>query len=103
MNDDISDKTKDIIWKYLQLILFSTISEISNKNSFGETGEMFNNIGEDFIISIGDNKTRKLVVDRSSFDYGIAVHTNSIIDNTSKIIHIYFKLTSVYLQFCKSI
>lgn len=45
--EDISDNTRKTIWKYLQLILFSTISEISNKNSFGETSEMFNNIGEE--------------------------------------------------------
>jgi acetyltransferase EpsM len=45
----------------------------------------FKNIGEDFIVSIGDNRTRKRVVDRNSFSYGIAIHPKSIIDDTSKV------------------
>ena len=30
-NDNISDNTKNTLWKYLQLILFSTVSDIDNK------------------------------------------------------------------------
>jgi hypothetical protein len=45
--ENITENTRKTIWKYLQLILFSTISEISNKNTFGETSKMFDNIGEE--------------------------------------------------------
>jgi hypothetical protein len=45
--ENITDNTRKTIWKYLQLILFSTISEVSNKNTFGETSKMFDNIGEE--------------------------------------------------------
>ena len=41
---DISDKTKETIWKYLQLILFSIIGTIHNKDSFGDTAKLFENM-----------------------------------------------------------
>ena len=45
--EDISDKTRDNIWKYLQLLLFSIITNIDNKNSFGDTLKLFEAIDED--------------------------------------------------------
>jgi len=42
----ISDKTRKYIWKYLQLILFTIIGEIKDKNNFGETMNMFEGIDE---------------------------------------------------------
>jgi len=42
--DDISDKTRDVIWNYLQLILLTTVGEVNDKNSFGETSKMFEGI-----------------------------------------------------------
>jgi hypothetical protein len=44
---DISQKTKDTIWKYLQLILFSIITNISDRDSFGDTAKLFEAINED--------------------------------------------------------
>jgi hypothetical protein len=41
---DISDKTKENIWKYLQLIMFSIISKSSDKTSFMENIENFDNL-----------------------------------------------------------
>jgi hypothetical protein len=41
---DISDKTKDTIWKYLQLILFSVVSTLKTQEHFGETAKLFNNV-----------------------------------------------------------
>lgn len=41
---DISDKTKDTIWKYLQLILFSVVSTLKTQEHFGETAKMFNSV-----------------------------------------------------------
>jgi hypothetical protein len=47
---DMSQKTKDTIWKYLQLILFSIIGNLENKESFGgDTSKLFEAINnEDF-------------------------------------------------------
>ena len=43
---NISDKTKDIIWKYLQLICFSLIGDTNNLKGFGDTSKLFEAIGE---------------------------------------------------------
>jgi hypothetical protein len=43
---DISDKTKETIWKYLQLILFSIIGTIHSKDSFGDTAKLFENMDQ---------------------------------------------------------
>lgn len=48
-NCDISDKTRGTIWKYLQLILFSVIGSMNNKDAFGDTAKLFEAINdEDF-------------------------------------------------------
>ena len=44
---DISSNTRDTIWKYLQLILFSIITNISDRDSFGDTAKLFEAINED--------------------------------------------------------
>jgi hypothetical protein len=46
-NSDISDKTKDTIMKYLQLILLSIIGSIHKKEAFGNTAKLFENINEE--------------------------------------------------------
>jgi ubiquitin len=45
--ENISDKTRDVIWKYLQLLLFTTVSGISNGESFGDTAKLFEAINAD--------------------------------------------------------
>ena len=44
---DISDKTKTTIWKYLQLILFSIVGTIENRDAFGDSAKLFESINED--------------------------------------------------------
>ena len=44
---DISDKTKETIWKYLQLMLFSVVGSLDNKDAFGDTAKMFEAINEE--------------------------------------------------------
>jgi len=44
--ENISDKTRETIWKYLQLVLFTIISGISDGNSFGDTAKLFEAINE---------------------------------------------------------
>ena len=48
---DISDKTRDTIWKYLQLILFSVISTVQNPGELGDTAKLFENMDEDLLKS----------------------------------------------------
>ena len=43
---DISQKTRDTIWKYLQLILFSVVGSMDNKDMFGDTAKLFEGIDE---------------------------------------------------------
>jgi len=46
--EDITDKTKEIIWKYLQLILFTVVNnEKSSENLFGDTEKLFEAIDKD--------------------------------------------------------
>jgi hypothetical protein len=45
-NLDISENTKEIIWKYLQLILFSVIGNINNDGDFKDTAKLFEFIDE---------------------------------------------------------
>ena len=43
---DISDVTRETIWKYLQLILFTIVGGISSGESFGDTAKLFEAINE---------------------------------------------------------
>lgn len=45
--EDISDNTRETIWKYLQLILFTIITSVNNEKSFGDTAKLFEAINED--------------------------------------------------------
>ena len=47
VKDNISDKTKEIIWKYIQLILFSIVTNETTTDSFGDTTKLFEAINED--------------------------------------------------------
>ena len=44
---DISDKTRETIWKYLQLMLFAVVGTLENKEAFGDTAKLFEAINED--------------------------------------------------------
>jgi hypothetical protein len=44
---DISQKTRETIWKYLQLIMFSIVGTLDNKDAFGDTAKMFEAINQD--------------------------------------------------------
>jgi hypothetical protein len=45
-SSDISDNTREIIWKYFQLILFSVVGSLENKELFGDTAKLFETINE---------------------------------------------------------
>jgi hypothetical protein len=46
VTEDITSNTKDIIWKYLQLILFSIVNNLSDMGSFGDTAKLFEAIDD---------------------------------------------------------
>lgn len=45
--ENISDSTKETLWKYLQLILFSIVSNVDNGDSFGDTAKLFEAINQE--------------------------------------------------------
>ena len=48
---DISDTTRETIWKYLQLVLFSVIGSVHNSSDLGDTAKLFEAINEDELKS----------------------------------------------------
>jgi hypothetical protein len=44
---DISDNTRETVWKYLQLVLFSVIGSVHNVADLGDTAKLFEAINED--------------------------------------------------------
>jgi hypothetical protein len=44
---DISDNTRETIWKYLQLILFSAVSSVNNTTEFGDSAKLFESVNEE--------------------------------------------------------
>jgi hypothetical protein len=43
---EISDNTRETIWRYLQLILFAIVGTMDNSDAFGETIKMFKSVEE---------------------------------------------------------
>jgi hypothetical protein len=44
---DITQQTRDTIWKYLQLIMFSIVGSIHNKDAFGDSAKLFEAINQE--------------------------------------------------------
>ena len=44
---DISQTTRDTIWKYLQLIMFSIVGSLNDKESFGDSAKLFEAINQE--------------------------------------------------------
>ena len=47
--EGVSDKTRQVIWKYLQLLLFNVVGSIEDKSKFGDTASMFEGIDENML------------------------------------------------------
>ena len=45
--NDITEKTRETMWKYLQLILFTVINDVSNGDCFGNSAKLFETINND--------------------------------------------------------
>jgi hypothetical protein len=50
-SSNISENTRDTIWKYLQLILFSVIGSVQSSSDLGDTAKLFEAINEDELKS----------------------------------------------------
>jgi hypothetical protein len=46
-NCNITETTRNIIWKYLQLIMFSIVSTLDTKDAFGDTTKLFEAIDQE--------------------------------------------------------
>jgi hypothetical protein len=46
-NSDISEETKSTIWNYLKLILFTVVADVKNKDTFGDSAQLFEAINND--------------------------------------------------------
>lgn len=49
--EGVSDNTKDVLWSYLQLILFTIIGSVKNKEDFGDISSLFEGIHENDLHS----------------------------------------------------
>ena len=45
--EDVSENTRDVLWQYLQLMLFTIIGDVQNVKDFGDTANLFSGIDED--------------------------------------------------------
>ena len=77
---EISDKTKETIWKYLQLILFCITGCVENKEAFGESAKLFETINEeDFKSKLEETleKMHGLFDNESNTEYNVNDETSS--------------------------
>tara|TARA_R110002072_G_scaffold76776_4_gene179811 strand:+ start:2145 stop:3617 length:1473 start_codon:yes stop_codon:yes gene_type:complete len=90
----ISEKTRDTLWNYLQLILITIVSNIETKNSFGDAAKLFEAIESEKLLSefsnIIDNvKNMYTKVDDAD------ISENSIFNNFKNIFDISSNLESL--------
>jgi hypothetical protein len=71
---DISDNTRETIWKYLQLVLFSVIGSVHNSAELGDAAKLFEAINED---ELKDKLAETLENMQSMFDTFTANNSNN--------------------------
>jgi len=47
--ENVSEKTKNTMWKYLQLILITIVNQVNHKSIFGETANLFEGVDEELL------------------------------------------------------
>tara|TARA_B100000282_G_C31702217_1_gene476871 strand:+ start:65 stop:1360 length:1296 start_codon:yes stop_codon:yes gene_type:complete len=47
--EGVSENSKKILWKYLQLMLFTVVGNVDNKETFGDTSNIFDGIDENVL------------------------------------------------------
>jgi hypothetical protein len=78
--DNVSDKTQKIMWKYLQLILFTILGSIKNKNNFGETMSLFDGVDENDLQS----KLQETIENMSEFFTNIEMNEKEDAETTAE-------------------
>lgn len=71
--EGISDATRETIWKYLQLILMTIITNIDDRKSFGDAANLFEAINEDELR----NKLEETIQQMYSMFEGANANTNA--------------------------
>ena len=79
-NLDISENTKEIIWKYLQLILFSVIGDVHNDGDFKDTAKLFEFIDENEL-----KKKLEETLSNMSDVFGNTFNTSGKDDDTNNV------------------
>jgi len=78
---DISDNTRSVLWKYLQLILFSVTGALKNGPDFGDTDKMFEAVNNSEFNSTLQESIQKIQEMFSNID---ATNASSKEDETEK-------------------
>ena len=71
--EGISDATRETIWKYLQLILMTIITNIEDRKSFGDAANLFEAINEDELR----NKLEETIQQMYSMFEGVNANANA--------------------------
>ncbi len=68
---NITENTKDTLWKYLQLILFTIAGNINDQECFGDTAKLFEAIDEDVLKSKIEDTIKDMgeIFDLSGMDF----------------------------------
>jgi len=68
---NISDTTRETLWKYLQLILFTIAGNINDQDCFGDTAQLFEAIDEDVLKSKIEDTIKDMgeIFDLSGMDF----------------------------------
>lgn len=92
---NITDKTKDIIWKYLQLLILALLPDINDKNTFGDTEKLFEAIDEDeFKEKLQETVSSMEEIFGDSFESDISNNINT--DNLPNPDNIHEHLNSMF-------
>ena len=76
--EGVTDNTKETIWKYLQLIVFSVIGSVEDKSVFGDCEKLFEAINEDEFKSKLESTMQDL---EHIFDFNANTNTNDLSQN----------------------
>lgn len=90
----ISDKTRDTLWNYLQLILITIVSNIETENSFGEAAKLFEAIESEKLLSEFSNIIDNVKNMYTNIDTN-DISENSIFNNFKNIFDISSNLESL--------
>ena len=77
--EGISDSTRETIWKYLQLILMTIITNVDDRKSFGDAANLFEAINEDELR----NKLEETIQQMYTMFEGANANTNASSDGAN--------------------